>query len=492
MSTASNETKGRSETNERLPRAVIERRRRSVSFAWLLPACAVAFAAWLGWRAWVLRGTEIVIVFDQAHGLDSGDDVRFRGMVIGEIDEILLGEDMATIEVAVRLHEQADRIARQGTRFWIVRPRVGPGGVSGLDTVIGPRYIALEPTPAAPNSNGTGVLLPPPRRHFIGLSEPPVVAEADPDDLEIVLQADTRGSLQPGTPVYFRGVQIGAVLSVGLASDGSAIEASAHIEQAYAGLLRENTRFWDSGGASIDLGITGLAIDVDSLASLMVGGITAATPPLPQAGEPVRTGHRFHVAPQPDESWLQWQPALSIGSELLPAGAMIPSMERARLTWEQGIFQRNKARSGWVLQTMDGILGPADLITTDEDARENSSRLEIAGRQVGAPARAAWERNGLARIEGEVSPRFWPRERMRAPESIEDCVVFAGRAPPLVLAAARLSESQGTWLIDRAMSFDLSWHGAAVISRVDGALVGLLLVSDGTGSVALLPGTTAE
>jgi len=474
-----------------LPRAMVVRRRPISSLVWILPLLALAFAAWLGWRAWILRGREVVIIFDRAHGLDPGDDIRFRGMVVGEVEDVVLSDDLATIEVIARLHEQADRIARQGTRFWIVRPRIGPSGVTGLDTVIGPRYVAVEPAVAPPDANGQGSALAPPRDHFIGLFEPPLVADIDPDDLEVVLQSESRGSLQPGAPVLFRGVQIGTVLAVGLASDGSAIEARAHIEASYSGLICQNTRFWDSGGAHVDLGISGLSIDVDSLATLIVGGVTAATPPV--AGEPVRTGHRFRVAPEADEEWLLWQPALPIGSELLPPGAMIPSMERARLTWEQGLFQRNKARSGWVLQTMDGILGPADLITRDEEAREDSSQLEIAGRRIPVVAKAAWEGNGLARIDGEISARFWPRERMRAAEQPEDCVIFPGStSSPLPLAATRLIEADGSWQIDRAMSFDQSWHGAAVISRQDGALVGLLLVTDGIGSVGLLPATTEE
>ncbi|MCH8165159.1 MAG: hypothetical protein IH889_06080, partial [Planctomycetes bacterium] len=60
-------------------------------------------------------------------------------------------------------------------------------------------------------------------------------------------------------------------------------------------------------------------------------------------------------------------------------------------------------------------------------------------------------------------------------------------ATPLPLAAARLTQQQDLWAVDPAVTVDDSWHGACVVARADGYLVGLLLVEKGTVKVALLP-----
>ena len=149
----------------------------------------------------------------------------------------------------------------------------------GLETLVGPRYLAVLP------GDGT------PRRHFIGFPEPPVVETTEPGDLEIILHASQRGGLRRGAPVTYRQIPVGIVRSVGLASDGGAVEARVHIEKPYAQLVREGTRFFSVGGFEADVGLTGVSLEVESLAALLTGGVALATPP--DAGEIVRTGHRF-------------------------------------------------------------------------------------------------------------------------------------------------------------------------------------------------------
>lgn len=459
-----------------LPRAVITVERRT-SWAWLAPLLALLFAGYLGWQAWTLRGERVVVLFNQGHGLKVGDEVRHRGIVVGRVEHIDLVPSLEGVQVTVTLRSHAGRIARQGTQFWIVRPRIGPSGVTGLDTVVGPRWIAVKPgdDPAAD-----------PRREFVGLPEPPVVEEVFPGDLEVVLQAKNRGSLQPGGPVMYRQVRVGTVLSVGLASDGSAVEARVHIEQAYAALVRERTRFWDSGGAKFNVGITGVSMEMDSLASLMIGGVSLATPR--DGGQPVRTGHRFTCAPEPLKEWLEWDPAVPIGSALLPPGAPVPTPERARLAWREGrVFRSTESRTGWVLPVEGGLIGPADLLKPAADARAGTASLEVAGQSVPLVT-PAWERGEVAMLPSPAIGRPWPRSAMRRPDAPEDCLIVAdGAAAPIPLAAARLSSRSGSWRIDEAIGFDASMHGACVLSRTDGALVGFLLVDRRAGRVALLP-----
>ena len=220
---------------------------------------------------------------------------------------------------------------------------------------MGPRYLAVAP--------GLGA----PQRHFIGLSDPPVIENVEVGDLEVIVQAARRGGLRRGAPVTYRQVPVGAVLSVGLASDGGAVEGRVHIAKAYASLVRERTRFFPVVGIEADVGITGLSLEVESLAALVTGGIALATPP--DAGKIVRTGHRFVMDVKPPKDWLTWQPMAVIGSFMLPPGAPVPTPLRARIGWRQGFWiSRAKSRQGWVLQTPIGLLGAADLIHADDDS----------------------------------------------------------------------------------------------------------------------------
>jgi len=456
-----------------LPRAAVRPRRRW-SLAWLITIAAVGFAGWLAYQAWTMRGERIMITFDDGHGLRVGDDLRYLGIIVGEVEAITLDDDGSSVVVEASILSDADHIARRGTRFWIVRPRIGPGGVSGLDALVGPRYIAVRP--------GGG----PRRDTFVGLSEPPVVEDLQPDDLEVLLVSDRRGSLQPGAPVTYRQVRVGTVVTVALASDAGAVEARLHIEQPYAPLIRPETKFWDIGGVDFFLGITGVTVDVESLSSLMLGGVALATPP--DAGEQVTTGHRFTLHHEVDEDWLAWQPNVPLGSELLPPGSRVPSPERARLAWKETILRMRKARTGWVLQTDAGLLGPTDLLTTDEDAREDSSSLEVAGQAIDLSNPLVWEGDSVAVLQASIGGEVWPTERMRSPGEIQDCLIVAGDATrPTPLAATRLEARDGWWKVDEALSFDESMHGGCVLSRRDGALIGVLLVADGVGRVALLP-----
>ncbi len=260
-----------------------------------------------------------------------------------------------------------------------------------------------------------------------------------------------------------------------------------HIEKAYAPLVREGTRFFSVGGIEADVGITGLSLEVESLAALVTGGIALATPQ--DAGDIVRTGHRFVMDAKEPRDWLTWQPMAVIGNSMLPPGAPLPTPLRARIGWRQGWWiTRAKSRQGWVLQTPNGLLGPADLLRPDEDADPETIVLEVAGTVVHLTSEPSWQHAGLALVPSHVVQTEWPTQRHRSPSAPEDCIAVGDpTATPLPLAAARLTAQNGSWAIDPAVSVDESWHGAVVVARSDGFVVGLLLVDDGNASVALIP-----
>ena len=459
-----------------VPKAVLKPK-RSVSLAWGLPLAAIIAAAWLGGRAWSQRGVLVTVVLADGHGLKVGDAVRYLGIAVGEVRQVTLDDQSSGIRVTAALRSEADRLARAGSRFWVVRPQLGLSRTAGLETLIGPRYLAVLP------GRGAG------QRHFIGLDEPPIVERRDPGDLEIILTATELGSLRRGAPVMYRQVPVGTILSVGLTSDAGGVEARVHIEKAYAQLIRGGTHFWDVGGFDATVGLGGVNIRVENLEALLAGGVALATPP--DGGEPVGTGYRFALGKDPPDGWLQWQPMVVIGSSLLPSGAPLPSPRRATVAWKQGrLISRRRHRQGWVLQTYEGLLGPADMLVPDDDAQQESSILEVAGTLVALDTLPLWSSGGLAVIEGRLMRPIWPSGRHRRATAPEECLAIGDpTAPPMPLAAARLTPADGggAWDVDPAVPLDESWHGAAVVARVDGYLVGVLLVEDDAARVALLP-----
>jgi hypothetical protein len=455
-----------------VPTAVIKPRRR-LSVAWIVPAAAVIAAAWLAVGAWRDRGIPVTVLLEEGWGLRVGDEVRYRGVPVGEVRAVELDRTGDGIRVTTALDARAERLARGGSRFWVVRPQLGLSRIEGLETLVGPRYLAVLP--------GDG----PRRRHFVGLSAPPVVERQEPGDLEVLVTASGRGSLRPGAPVTFRQVTVGTVLSVGLTSDGGAVEARIHVDKAYAQLIRQGTRFWDVGGVEATMGLTGMTLELESLEALLAGGIALATPP--DAGDVVHTGHRFELEREPPGDWVTWQPLVVIGSDLLPPGAPLPSPLRARSGWTKGRWiSRQRSHQGWVLQTDGGVLGPADLLRPEAEAE--APVLEVAGDVLPLTVSPVWASGGLALLEARVSAAAWPMTRSRVAAAPEDCLAVADpTAAPMPLAAPRLAAADGGWSVDAAVPVDESWHGAAVVARDDGYLLGLLLVADGEVRVALVP-----
>jgi len=471
------------------------------SWAWLVPLAALIVAGLLAWQAYRQRGTVIRVQFQQAHGIKPGDTVRYRGLVVGEVAATGLQEDLKGVSLRLRLEPQAEGLARAGTRFWIVHPRADWTGLRGLETIVGARYVALAPGEGRPLTV------------FQGLDEAPLRPGLDPNGLEVQLYADRLGSLRRGAPVLFRQIEVGTLVSVGLATDAETVEARAYIEPAYAGLIRPETKFWDVGGLRVEMGLTkGLKIEAESLASVIAGGVAFATPP--GSGTAVANGHRFELHRDAEDEWTQWKPALPVGSALLPPGAPRPSPLRATLTRDRGgWFTAARERRGYVLAVGEGLLGPADLLASKGDASDDEElTVEVAGEKLPLSDAAWWRDHGLmfrgagasADDADEVPepPRdnVWPLTRCRQPEGPEDLVVVADPASPgRPVDAIRLQPDavgEGQWGIEASISFERDWHGAAVLSRQDGRLIGLLLVGkpddgDAGARVAVLPPPTS-
>jgi paraquat-inducible protein B len=460
-----------------MPQATVTLVRRH-RWVWLLPIAALGFAGFLYYTHLVKHGPLITIHFAEGHGLKIGDVVRCRGITVGQVETVKLTDALDGVTVQVRLEPESSHVARLGTRFWIVRPRFNLTGVEGLETITGPRYIAVLPVETDQ----------PRQKDFTGLEDAPVMATEPPGGVEVFLYGKRRAGLRAGAPITYRQFQVGTIVSVGLTSDASSVEVRTYIRPGFTRLVRDNSKFWVASGAGWKLGLSGLNFEMDSIAALLEGGVAMSTPT--NAGGPVSTGHRFSLYDNPEDEWLQWQPALAVGSDVLPDGAGRPTPLRAVVVRDGGHFWSRTHRDPfWLLPTQFGLLGPADAMQPP-DGSSATAVVEVDGQTLDLRDANPWQADGLGVVTLKVQAPAWPSERIRQPDPSkpEDCVIIADPALDAVpVAAARLSASDARWSIDGDMTFNADLHGAAVLSRQDGKLIGVLLVKKGKGTVAPVP-----
>lgn len=463
---------------------------------WLVPLAAAGLSIGFALRALQQRGPTVLIRAEHGHGIGRGDAVRYLGTQVGEVRRVSIEEaaDGDEVQIEVLLRKDAAGLARAGTLFWIVRPQLSLDAVSGLETIIGAQYISLHPGPDGSPRN----------LDFTALSVAPLEDElSGSQGLEIVLEAPVRFGLQAGAGIAYRGVRIGSVISVGLASDASSVEIRARIRRAYAQLVRERSVFWETGGVEFGVSLTsGLQLDLDSMRTALIGGISMATPI--DAGAAVTAGTRFVLAADPEPEWERWAPALPVGNDLLPVGSALPRMARATLSWSEGrVLSRGSARAGWLLVTESGLVGPSDVLRLPPAARDGQATLAVAGRtfsmaELEAEGRVRDAGGGLRslssaslgdawadlRLEQAGAARVEQRE-LRAPEDL--IVVRDGGRAPLAISSSRLSEQEAGMAVDASIPLTADWHGAAVMARSDGRLVGVLLVAADGATVVPAP-----
>jgi paraquat-inducible protein B len=286
-------------TGEELPKARV-RRRRVFNLAWIIPIVAAAVAGWLIWQRMQDHGPQVVVSFNDGGGLRVGiTPVKYRGVVVGEVSGVELSEDRKRVLVRVRLQRAAASIAREGAVFWIVRPQVAFGNITGLNTVLtGPEIHVLPGRADGPRV-----------REFTGLDSAPVGLETD--GLKIVLRAERPRSIRPNTPVLYRGVEVGMVQKLELGPNSMSADVHVLIFQRYAGLVRQGSAFWDTSGVNVRGGLLkGIEIDIESLRTIAAGGIEFATPS--EKAPRVKPGTVFFLHDKPKDEWLAWLPRIPL------------------------------------------------------------------------------------------------------------------------------------------------------------------------------------
>jgi paraquat-inducible protein B len=243
-------------------------RAQPFSWVWLIPIGAAAIVVWLAWRSLSDRGPAITISFKNVDGLQAGQTkIQHRNVELGTVESLELTPDMSRVIVHARMTRKAADHLTDNTRFAIIAPRVGVGGISGLSTLVSGTYIEMYPgKPGAEQ-----------KRDFVGLDEPPVLPPDTPGRY-FTLYASDLGSLTRGSPISFRGVNVGEVEDYVLRPGNEGVRVTAFVRAPHEGLVHPETRFWNAGGVDLTVGTQGLRIRANSWEQLLSGGVAFETP----------------------------------------------------------------------------------------------------------------------------------------------------------------------------------------------------------------------
>src|SRR5262245_14710974 len=254
----------------------VSRRRTRPSFVWIVPIVAALVGVWVAVVRIMAQGPKITIVFRSAEGLEAGKTkIHYKGVEVGTLTDIRLTPDHQRVIANAQMAPGTADFLVEDTQFWVVRPRISGASVSGLGTLISGAYVRMDIGKKTDH-----------RRDFVALNDQPVVTGDVPGRF-FVLKAPDLGSLDTGTPIYFRRLQVGEVAAYELDPDGRAITLRAFINVPYDRYVTQNTVFWQASGIDMSLTANGLSVQTQSLLSILVGGIAFATPtpdaPLPAA-----------------------------------------------------------------------------------------------------------------------------------------------------------------------------------------------------------------
>ena len=249
------------------PPRVVRRREWLPSLIWLIPIVAALVGVMLIVKILMERGPEIVLTFETAEGLEANKTaVKYKDVQIGTVQSLRLARDRSHVRVLVQLNKEAEGFTAEDSRFWVVRPRLDTSGISGLGTLLSGAYIGADAGVSKETAS-----------EFKGLEVPPIVTR-DASGQQFLLRATDIGSLDVGSPVYFRRIKVGQVASYQLDGDGRGVTLRVFINAPYDKFVGVNTRFWQASGIDAQLSASGFTLRTQSLATILLGGIAFKAP----------------------------------------------------------------------------------------------------------------------------------------------------------------------------------------------------------------------
>jgi paraquat-inducible protein B len=263
------------------------RRWGTLPWIWAVPIIAAAITVWLGLRTIADKGPLITISFASAEGIDLGRNeaghtaVRYKNVELGRVVGLGLSPDRSQVIVSAEMRREAEPLLRRNTEFWVVRPRIEPSGISGLNTLVSGAYIGMLPGEGEAGARSfRGLENPPPQQGLVKGTGYTLVAERLPP-------------ISDGAPVYFHGVKVGEVIDHALSDADGKVVVRIFIYNPHSGLIHAESLFWISAGIEAGLGAEGLQVKTETLQTLLTGGIIFDTPMAVLSGEPSLPETRF-------------------------------------------------------------------------------------------------------------------------------------------------------------------------------------------------------
>ena len=443
------------------------------SYMWLMTLVCLAIAIGIVWWSLPEVGHRITIHFPDGHGLESEDKVRYRGIDVGTVDDVRLNPDLSGVDVSVTLAPFAEPLAREGTRFWVVRPELSLSRISGIETAVGHKYIGLQPG----DPSGTR------KQQFSGLAFSPPDALGN-EGVEIVLRGQRKHSVNEGSPVSCRGVDIGQIISVGLSQDGRHVDIRARVLQKHIDLVTTNSVFWATSGIDLDISLSsGLKLNAESLETIARGGVSLLT--IAGGGETVQPGHIFTLHQKAEDDWYE------LAANVRSTSIRLFGTEPMESTWSQksilGQSKRSATFNGLPIKTGAGtfVVCPTDVVLPPKRAIEGSFNFVLqSDRNTPLQSAGATENQGaLVRIPvGSTQTDQWIlSDNVRQHDTAEDCLAVRGtwqESGKLTFLHYPIDAGQldGEWMV-RGFNGDRKiWHGAPVLAASDGKVIGVLLV----------------
>ncbi len=262
---------------------------RRLTWIWVVPLIALLIGVLLAAQAILAQGPEITLTFAQAEGLEVNKTrIKYKDVDLGIVKSISLSDDHRSVLVKAQIDKQAESLMVDDSRFWVVRPRVAAGTVSGLGTLLSGAYIAVDPGTSSDK-----------RREFRGLDEVPLVTSDTPGKPFLLVARDL-GSLDISSPVYFRRIQVGRVVSYAMREDGKGVDVRVFIDAPYDKFVVAGSRFWHASGIDFSFDANGASLNTQSLVSLALGGgcvFDAGNGPQWRGG--AGCGAPLHAVPKP-------------------------------------------------------------------------------------------------------------------------------------------------------------------------------------------------